>query len=233
MRAVEKKLKKEADRLHAEILQRNEPQYKQFIAEKYGDSESPAPVKVKRAISPKLLIGVAALLVILVSVSLWIAFASDGNGDDSPGKDYQKKDEIYQVADLSQLAQDTQCIAFEINETFVTGISFAYDSVTGDGLYYMISIADEDAFLAARLFIVTNIYYTLNFYLPEELNTTQINGFIVEYAETTTDEGGIFMTESKARITTDKETVYVDYSGYSLDEQSGFLDWLEGMLKIK
>lgn len=235
MKISERELKKEAKITHNEILKKNEKKFEQFVEAKYGAKKSINTYSSIKIINARLIFSAAASLVLIVAlaVSLWVIFTPKDDGGDILPKQYVKENEVAVDVNFAQISEDMLYSKVELDSKIISILSSVYDSTSNDHLYYVVGIDDQDNFLAAKLFIVANKDYDLFFYLPEQLLTVQINGFKVDYTESTVEEDGIYLTESKAVIITGNETIYIDYSGYSLEEQSNFLNWLESTIKAK
>ena len=104
MKIIERKLQKEAKKVHTEILKSDEASFNEFIAEKYGDTKAMKTDIPKKKITPKMFISMAAsfVLIIALSISLWIILTPKDDGSES--KHYLKENEltIYHVNSYTQ-----------------------------------------------------------------------------------------------------------------------------------
>jgi len=236
-------LKKDAKRVHDDILARNDDKLQEYLATQFPDKEG-ATVRGKKhkfKFSRKLGFAVASFVVVIVSLAVSLKFllpkkdSNTGNEPTDNGKhEYYENNEVKIASTLNALNGETQFVKVNLLEE-KTNTVLVYDSPSKEYLYFYLIYDAIDSFESAYISVVVNEYYTESFLnIPDPL-TARINGFEVKYSEKIEldDDLGIYTVTSEAIILTGKERIYVTYEAYSLDESSDFLDWLGQTIKKK
>ena len=234
MSRIERKLKKQAQSVHEQILARSEEKHQAFLAKKFPQNTVRSNVEQKprfllsrrfAVVTCSIIIAITALVIALVKL-----LPSSNGGDDNDGgsqKQYQSSNEESKPSSITSINSELSRISIQLpdDKSFVT---LTYDSISSDHLYYHIVFNDDDSFESARVFVTVNTDYRESFAIPAEPIVVKVNGFDVKYTESFEfdEDIGLYLAKSDAVIITSKEHVYIAYETYCLDESSNFLSWL-------
>lgn len=236
MKLKNKELEAEAKIIHKKILAKDEARFNAFCAKKYGPQESIDKPKMQWI--RKMAIGLASASIILITLvsTLLVVYLPNKGDVVEPTKQYFSENEVQRdnVQSIEVLA-DMQCLILNLDSQNDVDITLIYDSMSNDNLYFIININDEENFLMANVFVVTNALYNLHFSMPLDFKTTEIYSFNVKYGETFSliEDYGLYKIDSTMVIETEHEVLYIEYSSYSLDENASGLDWLSQIISRK
>lgn len=169
----------------------------------------------------------AALIIIIVAITLICVYCIPK--------------EIYYYADNEIILHST---IEELNET-----SDIFKIVTLDGyrircektidrqsktlLSYIVTLIDDAEIINLQIRVIVN----QKFMYAEDISDLILNevydGFSMIYVENFMDDEGLISFNSKGFIQKDSEKIYITYSGFSLEQNSGFVDLIAKLIECK
>jgi hypothetical protein len=226
---LERKVKKDAKRLHPVILANSEDKLQAYLDENFPPK--PARFKLTKKVAFTTAFVVVVLATLVTSLVLWW---QNNNRNDGNGISYSQSDENMVASALAALNAELQYTQIALDDK-KQSVYLTFDLPSKDHLYYFIAFDDEDNFTSASVYATVNTNFSERFETPIEPKIAEVNGLTVSYSETVEfiQDDGIYLVKVCAVIITDKEHIYINYEAYSLDESNNFLGWIEQAITIK
>lgn len=136
---------------------------------------------------------------------------------------YEETNFKQETSDNSELSKAVTDLTLSFTEEQEVGIMKIFDSVSGDELYYELTIDEnsEQAIYSMKLVIVVNDNYDYSgFEIDEEYTTEAYSGYSIIYKQQIRidPDTGLNMIEGSAKIDNTKYEIYVlNYEEYSFD----------------
>lgn len=174
----------------------------------------------------------SAAAVCLVAVILGITLPLVLNRQPAVEEIHYKEENVAKTAcTIEEVNINTKYFQISQTENIIILPMLNYDSVSGDKLYYSVSVTTQISVFT--LYIVINENYSYSFEKYEDLSYGQLAQYSVEYNVERVD--GVMATELKYRgiISVESETVYIDYTQNFDIGDDAFLDDIQNVLKVK
>lgn len=210
------------------ILEKNKKRYEEFM-----DAEFPGYLAKKRK-RREIVFSISTVLVLFVFafMGIFVTLPPSASGD-SETKKYFSENIIFETLDLAGANLRLNGVKVNLDEKYTTLIQRAYDSVSGDDLYYRFQATNEDiTFETIDIEIYVNPYYEDKNSLKHEPITYLFKDVEMQYNLYVTDEDFAFTVNYKAVMEHDGWSMYIDYEQLSADEQGGFFGFLEQSIEI-
>ena len=163
------------------------------------------------------------MAIILVSVFA-IAPLIKENGDKDtaqPSKyySYANRTEItVSVTELNGVVND-----IEFSEENLVEVRKVTDTFYNETLYYIINYSLNDGLDIFRIIIDVNTEYEYDFGNKPYNKFCDVNGYEIAYLEICEEGDGIYGFTGKAEIKNTSESIYIEYDGISLEQESNFI----------
>lgn len=183
--------------------------------------------KKKRRVAVWLSVAATSLAFIIAAVCVGVfAFREE--------KDiYYDGNVIFAGSDLAEL--ETSCREFTVDSTSIkiSSISKAYDSVSGDTLYFELELR-ESMKIYMEMVIVCNPNYHFTFLTQPLLLSREINNYTLSYDFQTTQSDALFRINSYGKIKGTRETVYITYTQISeREDNETFFAFIQNTIRKK
>lgn len=171
------------------------------------------------------------MAIILVSVFA-IAPLIKENGDKDtaqPSKyySYANRTEItVSVTELNGIVND-----IEFSEENLVEVRKVTDTFYNETLYYIINYSLNDGLDIFRIIIDVNTEYEYDFGNKPYNKFCDVNGYEIAYLEICEEGDGIYGFIGKAEIKNTSESIYIEYDGISLEQESNFIINLCNIIK--
>lgn len=171
------------------------------------------------------------MAIILVSVFA-IAPLIKENGDKDtaqPSKyySYANRTEItVSVTELNGIVND-----IEFSEENLVEVRKVTDTFYNETLYYIINYSLNDGLDIFRIIIDVNTEYEYDFGNKPYNKFCDVNGYEIAYLEICEEGDGIYGFTGKAEIKNTSESIYIEYDGISLEQESNFIINLCNIIK--
>lgn len=171
------------------------------------------------------------MAIILVSVFA-IAPLIKENGDKDtaqPSKyySYANRTEItVSVTELNGVVND-----IEFSEENLVEVRKVTDTFYNETLYYIINYSLNDGLDIFRIIIDVNTEYEYDFGNKPYNKFCDVNGYEIAYLEICEEGDGIYGFTGKAEIKNTSESIYIEYDGISLEQESNFIMNLCNIIK--
>lgn len=171
------------------------------------------------------------MAIILVSVFA-IAPLIKENGDKDtaqPSKyySYANRTEItVSVTELNGVVND-----IEFSEENLVEVRKVIDTFYNETLYYIINYSLNDGLDIFRIVIDVNTEYEYDFGNKPYNKFCDVNGYEIAYLEICEEGDGIYGFTGKAEIKNTSESIYIEYDGISLEQESNFIINLCNIIK--
>lgn len=171
------------------------------------------------------------MAIILVSVFA-IAPLIKENGDKDtaqPSKyySYANRTEItVSVTELNGVVND-----IEFSEENLVEVRKVTDTFYNETLYYIINYSLNDGLDIFRIIIDVNTEYEYDFGNKPYNKFCDVNGYEIAYLEICEEGDGIYGFTGKAEIKNTSESIYIEYDGISLEQESNFIINLCNIIK--
>lgn len=171
------------------------------------------------------------MAIILVSVFA-IAPLIKENGDKDtaqPSKyySYANRTEItVSVTELNGVVND-----IEFSEENLVEVRKVTDTFYNETLYYIINYSLNDGLDIFRIIIDVNTEYEYDFGNKPYNEFCDVNGYEIAYLEICEEGDGIYGFTGKAEIKNTSESIYIEYDGISLEQESNFIINLCNIIK--
>lgn len=183
--------------------------------------------KKKRRVAVWLSVAATSLALIIAAVCVGVfAFREE--------KDiYYDGNVIFAGSDLPEL--ETACREFTVDPTSIeiTSISKAYDSVSGDTLYFQLQIyGDMNVFTNMAIVCNPNYHYA-DFIRPLRLSR-EINGYTLSYDLQISPEGEGYGINGLGKIKGTRETVFITFTQISeREDNETFFAFIQNTIRKK
>ena len=171
------------------------------------------------------------MAIILVSVFA-IAPLIKENGDKDtaqPSKyySYANRTEItVSVTELNGVVND-----IEFSEENLVEVRKVTDTFYNETLYYIVNYSLNDGLDIFRIIIDVNTEYEYDFGNKPYNKFCDVNGYEIAYLEICEEGDGIYGFTGKAEIKNTSESIYIEYDGISLEQESNFIINLCNIIK--
>ena len=170
---------------------------------------------------------VAAILIVEL-----VPFPNNGLGDTK----YEEANFVHSDSDIIELSNALTNLTLNFTEDQTVDIAKITDSVSGDELYYALTIDDNSstAFYSMQIMIVVNKnYHYKSFKIEDDFVKETYSDFSIIYRQQVTNDSGVNLIQSRAQIDNANYDVYVlEYTEYSLGDGM-FLTIINNMLDFK
>ena len=170
---------------------------------------------------------VAAILIVEL-----VPFPNNGLGDPK----YEKANFVQADSNIVELSNALTNLTLNFTEDQTVDIAKISDSVSGDELYYALTIDENSstAFYSMRVMIVVNNKYHYDkFKIEDDFVKETYSDFSIIYRQQVTNDSGVNLIQSRAQIDNANYDVYVlEYTEYSLGDGM-FLTIINNMLDFK
>lgn len=171
------------------------------------------------------------MAIILVSVFA-IAPLIKENGDKDtaqPSKyySYANRTEItVSVTELNGVVND-----IEFSEENLVEVRKVTDTFYNETLYYTVNYSLNDGLDIFRIIIDVNTEYEYDFGNKPYNKFCDVNGYEIAYLEICEEGDGIYGFTGKAEIKNTSESIYIEYDGISLEQESNFIINIYNIIK--
>lgn len=171
------------------------------------------------------------MAIILVSVFA-IAPLIKENGDKDtaqPSKYYSYANRTEITASVTELNGVVNDIEF--SEENLVEVRKVTDTFYNETLYYIINYSLNDGLDIFRIIIDVNTEYEYDFGNKPYNKFCDVNGYEIAYLEICEEGDGIYGFTGKAEIKNTSESIYIEYDGISLEQESNFIINLCNIIK--
>lgn len=171
------------------------------------------------------------MAIILVSVFA-IAPLIKENGDKDtaqPSKYYSYANRTEITASVTELNGVVNDIEF--SEENLVEVRKVTDKFYNETLYYIINYSLNDGLDIFRIIIDVNTEYEYDFGNKPYNKFCDVNGYEIAYLEICEEGDGIYGFTGKAEIKNTSESIYIEYDGISLEQESNFIINLCNIIK--
>ena len=171
------------------------------------------------------------MAIILVSIFV-IAPLIKENGDKDtaqPSKyySYANRTEItVSVTELNGVVND-----IEFSEENLVEVRKVTDTFYNETLYYTVNYSLNDGLDIFRIIIDVNTEYEYDFGNKPYNKFCDVNGYEIAYLEICEEGDGIYGFAGKAEIKNTSESIYIEYDGISLEQESNFIINIYNIIK--
>ena len=171
------------------------------------------------------------MAIILVSIFV-IAPLIKENGDKDtaqPSKyySYANRTEItVSVTELNGVVND-----IEFSEENLVEVRKVTDTFYNETLYYTVNYSLNDGLDIFRIIIDVNTEYEYDFGNKPYNKFCDVNGYEIAYLEICEEGDGIYGFTGKAEIKNTSESIYIEYDGISLEQESNFIINIYNIIK--
>lgn len=171
------------------------------------------------------------MAIILVSVFV-IAPLIKENGDKDtaqPSKYYSYANRTEITASVTELNGVVNDIEF--SEENLVEVRKVIDTFYNETLYYTVNYSLNDGMDIFRIVIDVNTEYEYDFGNKPYNKFCDVNGYEIAYLEICEEGDGIYGFTGKAEIKNTSESIYIEYDGISLEQESNFIINLCNIIK--
>lgn len=171
------------------------------------------------------------MAIILVSVFA-IAPLIKENGDKDtaqPSKYYSYANRTEITASVTELNGVVNDIEF--SEENLVEVRKVIDTFYNETLYYIVNYSLNDGLDIFRIVIDVNTEYEYDFGNKPYNKFCDVNGYEIAYLEICEEGDGIYGFTGKAEIKNTSESIYIEYDGISLEQESNFIINLCNIIK--
>ena len=171
------------------------------------------------------------MAIILVSIFV-IAPLIKENGDKDtaqPSKYYSYANRTEITASVTELNGVVNDIEF--SEENLVEVRKVTDTFYNETLYYIINYSLNDGLDIFRIIIDVNTEYEYDFGNKPYNKFCDVNGYEIAYLEICEEGDGIYGFTGKAEIKNTSESIYIEYDGISLEQESNFIINLCNIIK--
>ena len=215
----EKYLKKAAKAEQEKILENG--------GELLASLQAQIPQKKKRRVAVWLSVAATSLALIIAAVCVGVfAFREDEII-------YYEENVAFEETDLAEL--ETSCREFSVDPTSIkiSSISKAYDSVSGDTLYFELELR-KSMNVYMEMIIVCNPNYHYIFQMEPLLLSREIDGYTLSYDFQTKQSGALFRLNGYGKIAGTRETVYILFVQISeWEDDETFFAFIQNTIRKK
>ena len=155
----------------------------------------------------------SSLVVVLLVVSLAIFIP------DSSNKVYFEEDIVNTEAKINDISSYLN--GNTLLNTNLWNVTRYYDSKSGDTLFYVSTLADDESALSLKLVIVVNPYYSYQVDTDEYENAAIVKGFNWKY-NYTVDGDEVYSVSVNGKAEFDDVKLYVEYTQLTFDSSDNF-----------
>lgn len=183
------------------------------------------------------IVSAAASIMIMAIVALSVIFIPSNNAkpDDDKGYSFGDEDIISKKSDIESVRNDADNFEFDLDDVIdcVQVSKYVYRK-TGETLYYRILVSIDEELMEMEIFVVTNKKYTYRFDYNFD-KTVKIGQYDLMYKETVEllDEDEAYFQDSKGKIETDAEKLYFSFAGFSYENESMLIKYVNRFIKTK
>lgn len=183
------------------------------------------------------IVSVAASIMIMAIVALSVIFIPSNNAkpDNDKGYSFGDEDIISKKSDIESVRNDADNFEFDLDDVIdcVQVSKYVYRK-TGETLYYRILVSIDEELMEMEIFVVTNKKYTYRFDYNFD-KTVKIGQYNLMYKETVEllDEDEAYFQDSKGKIETDAEKLYFSSAGFSYENESMLIKYVNRFIKTK
>lgn len=163
------------------------------------------------------------MAIILVSIFV-IAPLIKENGDKDtaqPSKYYSYANRTEITASVTELNGVVNDIEF--SEENLVEVRKVTDTFYNETLYYTVNYSLNDGLDIFRIVIDVNTEYEYDFGNKPYNKFCDVNGYEIAYLEICEEGDGIYGFTGKAEIKNTSESIYIEYDGISLEQESNFI----------
>lgn len=171
------------------------------------------------------------MAIILVSIFV-IAPLIKENGDKDtaqPSKYYSYANRTEITASVTELNGVVNDIEF--SEENLVEVRKVTDTFYNETLYYTVNYSLNDGLDIFRIVIDVNTEYEYDFGNKPYNKFCDVNGYEIAYLEICEEGDGIYGFTGKAEIKNTSESIYIEYDGISLEQESNFIINIYNIIK--
>lgn len=183
--------------------------------------------KKKRRVAVWLSVAATSLALIITAVCVGVfAFRKDE-------VIYYDENIAFEKTDLAEL--ETACREFTVDPTSgkISSISKAYDSVSEDPLYFVLTLTDFSGIIVSISIVCNPNYHYADFIRPLRLSR-EINGYTLSYDLQISPEGEGYGINGLGKIKGTRETVFITFTQISeREDNETFFSFIENTIRKK
>lgn len=171
------------------------------------------------------------MAIILVSIFVIVPLIKE-NGD----KDTAQPSKYYSYANRTEIAATVTELNgvvndIEFSEENLVEVRKVTDTFYNETLYYIVNYSLNDGLDIFRIIIDVNTEYEYDFGNKPYNKFCDVNGYEIAYLEICEEGDGIYGFTGKAEIKNTSESIYIEYDGISLEQESNFIINLCNIIK--
>ncbi|GEM_PF-2879344 len=170
----------------------------------------------------------ATMVIVLLCVFLINPSANNGTHEQGDSKYYAQENQKTVSSSVEEVNDAVEHIT--INNLNGIMISKVVDAYYNETLYYVIIYNDDSTMESITIFVVVNDDYTLPFPIVGTRINETVADYSVSYTERYTEDDNLFYVDTEGEIFTEKERVYVEYSGVDFERKNNFLAYLSNVI---
>lgn len=220
---IKKYLRQQAEKDAESLLTESDRQFSMQLAERVQQpvQQKPKTFRIKAFAS--------AAAVLLVAVVLGVTLPLTLNKQPPVNDVHYKEENIVQTAcTIDEVNYNAKYFQLDEAEDMSFQSYLKYDSVSGDKLFYSVTITTDIS--EFTLDVVVNEKYNYDFKLKDDLRNEQLTNYNINFFDKhTIDEE----TQYTGYVKINSEIVYIDYLQYIDLDDKAFFDQIESVLKVK
>lgn len=216
-----------------ELLEQDKPWLDAFLQEHYG--VTPKKKNAKRVWVTLTACAAAVALVLTLALCLPRVFRSSDTGktDMSGDKQYSLENQASMPCDLGEINKNILDFSLYFSDNCVLEINRYYDVLYNDTLFYVIRMHNEQTFENVLIQLYVNPDFACTSELELDKETTNINGFDLDYIHSFMLDDPIYTVSYRALTEYSGVTVYIEYTQLSLSENGDFFDFFAQTFLVK
>lgn len=219
---MKKTLKAQARQTEKKILEENKDFYNDITHKYFSKKSTPKRKVLLKACS----IATACLLVVAcLSIALYSAFKWKE-------PEYFVQNEVVIDSDINEINSIAPWFQIGDKEEYLYQIIRIYDSVSGDNLYFEVSLNSKSYFETIYVYLYINPYYKLQHNLfGDDIMDIEINGINVSYEENIEFSNEKYDLNYQAQYKKGKNKVFIKYNQVWPENDTHFFEFLEDFIQ--
>lgn len=216
-----------------ELLEQDKPWLDAFLQEHYG--VAPKKKNAKKVWVTLTACAAAVALVLTLALCLPRVFRSSDTGktDMKGEKHYSLENQATTASNLAEVNQCLQGFSLQVLSDYELEVSRFYDKFYNETLYFMVRVLNEPSLIDSTIFLYVNPDFACTSELELDKETTNINGFDLDYIHSFILNDPIYTVSYKSLTEYSGVTVYIEYTQLSLSENGDFFDFFAQTFLVK
>lgn len=231
---IDKILKKAAKKQEEEILAKDKDFYNAIIKEHFDEASIKMETPKKQILFKKknFWMSFCSAFILIVCLSSFLGIWLDKDGEQT--KRYSKENCQGIVSTIEELNNDLQFSKIKLSENYEVAVILNYDTVSGDHLYYNLTISSIEDIEHVDLMIYINRDYEYNIEINDKAQDLVVNEFKIKYLYSfQVDSDNLYAHNVTANLLTNFEAYRIDYIQMNFEETYGFETFVKNCILHK